>query len=66
MFERQYNLLTTREVPSASAPASGGVVRAADEPEFTTVGRGGRAMQFTSDSIFKHLQAVRDARGKKV
>ncbi|TFK75262.1 hypothetical protein BDN72DRAFT_508244 [Pluteus cervinus] len=65
-FERQYNLLTTREVPSTSAPPNTGVDRAVDEPaEFTTVGRGGRAMQFTSDSIFKHLQAVRDARGKK-
>lgn len=37
------------------------------EPEdFTTVGKGGKAMQFTADSIFKNLQAVQEARGKKV
>jgi hypothetical protein len=45
------------------------VARGGDESDditFTTVGRGGRAMQFTADGIFKHLQAVQEARGKKV
>ena len=39
-----------------------------DEPvkEFTPVGKGGKAMQFTSEGIFKNLQAVQEARGKKV
>jgi len=34
--------------------------------DFTTVGKGGKVMQFTSEGIFKNLQAVQDARGKKV
>jgi translation initiation factor 3 subunit C len=34
--------------------------------DFTTVGKGGKAMQFTADSIFKNLQHVQEARGKKV
>jgi translation initiation factor 3 subunit C len=34
--------------------------------EFTTVGKGGKVMQFTPESIFKHLKAVQEARGKKV
>jgi translation initiation factor 3 subunit C len=34
--------------------------------DFTTVGKGGKAMQFTADSIFKTLQLVQEARGKKV
>lgn len=34
--------------------------------EFTTVGKGGKAMQFTPESIFKNLQLVQEARGKKV
>lgn len=33
---------------------------------FTTVGKGGKTMQFTADSIFKNLQMVQEARGKKV
>jgi translation initiation factor 3 subunit C len=37
-----------------------------DDDEFTTVGKGGKAMQFTADSIFKNLQLVQEARGKKV
>jgi translation initiation factor 3 subunit C len=34
--------------------------------EFTTVGKGGKAMQYTPESLFKHLKAVQEARGKKV
>ena len=34
--------------------------------DFTTVGKGGKAMQFTSEGIFKNLQLVQEARGKKV
>lgn len=33
---------------------------------FTTVGKGGKAMAFTAESIFKNLQLVQEARGKKV
>ncbi|KAL4073999.1 eukaryotic translation initiation factor 3 subunit 8 N-terminus-domain-containing protein, partial [Scleroderma yunnanense] len=40
-----------------------------DEPEaddrFTTVGKGGKAMQFTVDTIFKTLKIIHEARGKK-
>jgi translation initiation factor 3 subunit C len=34
--------------------------------QFTPVGKGGKAMQFTADAIFKTLQLVQEARGKKV
>jgi translation initiation factor 3 subunit C len=43
---------------------NGGVNEPVDE--YTTVGKGGKVMQFTSEGIFKHLQAVQEARGKKV
>jgi translation initiation factor 3 subunit C len=36
------------------------------DDQFTTVGKGGKAMQFTPDAIFKTLQVVQEARGKKV
>ncbi|KAK0485673.1 eukaryotic translation initiation factor 3 domain-containing protein [Armillaria novae-zelandiae] len=67
-FERDYAALTTREAPAASAPRP--AVRSGDADgevidDFTTVGKGGKTMQFTSESIFKNLQAVQEARGKK-
>lgn len=37
-----------------------------EDEEFTTVGKGGKAMAFTPESIFKNLQLVQEARGKKV
>ncbi len=37
-----------------------------DDEDFTHVGRGGRATQYTSEGIYKHLQAIHEARGKKV
>lgn len=36
------------------------------DDQFTTVGKGGKAMQFTADAIFKTLKIVHEARGKKV
>ncbi|KAI9455352.1 eukaryotic translation initiation factor 3 subunit 8 N-terminus-domain-containing protein [Lactarius psammicola] len=36
-----------------------------DDDDFTHVGKGGRATQYTSESIYKHLQAIHEARGKK-
>jgi len=37
-----------------------------DDDSFQTVGKGGRVLQFTSENIFKELQHVQEARGKKV
>jgi translation initiation factor 3 subunit C len=37
-----------------------------DDDSFQTVGKDDRRMQFTPESIFKNLQIVQDARGKKV
>jgi translation initiation factor 3 subunit C len=36
-----------------------------DDEGFATVGRGGRATTYTAESIFKHLKAIFDARGKR-
>ena len=38
----------------------------AEDEDFTTVGKGGKAMQFTSEGIYKNLQLIQEARGKKV
>jgi len=47
--------------PNGAAGAQGG-----DTDEFTTVGKGGKSVQHTSDTIFKDLAQVNENRGKKV
>lgn len=37
-----------------------------DEDDFTHVGKGGKATQYTAEGIYKTLQAIQEARGKKV
>lgn len=37
-----------------------------DDDDFTHVGKGGKATTYTSEGIYKHLQAIHEARGKKV
>ncbi|KAL9618139.1 MAG: hypothetical protein Q9160_007146 [Pyrenula sp. 1 TL-2023] len=39
--------------------------KALDEEGFATVGRGGRTLQYTPESIFKHLRTITESRGKK-
>ena len=36
-----------------------------DDEGFATVGKGGRTLQFTPESIFKHLRSILESRGKK-
>ena len=69
MFERDYLSLIARDSSTTvQTPAVRSVNGGVNEPvdEYTTVGKGGKVMQFTSEGIFKHLQAVQEARGKKV
>ncbi|EFI28197.1 eukaryotic translation initiation factor 3 domain-containing protein [Coprinopsis cinerea okayama7 len=65
-FEREYlaHISQATQTPATRGPAAA-AAPATDADEFTTVGKGGRAQQYTSETIFKHLQAVQEARGKK-
>ncbi|TVY16305.1 Eukaryotic translation initiation factor 3 subunit C [Lachnellula arida] len=47
--------------PIAGVPA----LEIDDDEGFSTVGRGGRTMQFTPESILKHLRTIMESRGKK-
>ena len=38
---------------------------AEDDQGFSTVGRGGRTLQYTPESIFAHLRTITESRGKK-
>lgn len=37
-----------------------------EDGDFTSVGKGGKPLGFTPDSVFKNLQTVQESRGKKV
>ncbi|EKM54372.1 uncharacterized protein PHACADRAFT_258172 [Phanerochaete carnosa HHB-10118-sp] len=66
-FEREYSAAVTVEAPSVQKAKRGKKAEEGteDEEDFTTVGKGGKTIQFTPESIFKNLQAIQEARGKK-
>lgn len=68
VFERDYQAAIALAAPSQpSVPSQNRIAtRQEDDEEFATVGKGGRIMQFTSEGVLKNLQAVQEARGKKV
>lgn len=57
-------------IPKQKKPKKAAETESDEEPilddRFTTVGKGGRAMSFSPDNIFKTLKLVHEARGKKV
>lgn len=66
-FEREYTASVTVEAPAATKAKKGKKAAEEDEDEdFTTVGKGGKTVQLTPESIYKNLQAIQEARGKKV
>jgi translation initiation factor 3 subunit C len=52
-----------RATRKSAAEAAGGEATAED---FMTVGRGGRALNLTSDGVFKTLKSIMESRGRKV
>jgi translation initiation factor 3 subunit C len=54
-----------RKKKLAAADLEAGAAEGEGDDDFQTVGRGGRAMAFTSEGLFKHLAAVMEARGRK-
>ena len=65
-FEREYASFVQTDTPAAPKPKKVKKVEESEDDDFTTVGKGGKGMQFTPEGIFKNLQVVQDARGKKV
>lgn len=66
-FEREYASFAQTDAPAVAKPKKAKkAVEDSEDEEFTTVGKGGKTMQFTPEGIFKNLQVVQDARGKKV
>ncbi|KAF2145011.1 uncharacterized protein K452DRAFT_316143 [Aplosporella prunicola CBS 121167] len=48
-----------------SIVSEGDAVAGADDDGFITVGAGGKAVQYTPESILKHLRAIVESRGRK-
>lgn len=51
--------------PPRPPPSNGEAILGADDEGFTMVGAGGKAMQYTPESILKHLRTIVEARGRK-
>ncbi|ESK92951.1 eukaryotic translation initiation factor 3 subunit 8 [Moniliophthora roreri MCA 2997] len=68
-FEREYTAAISKEVPAPAGgrPSTATEAAAAGDVEdgFQSVGKGGKTMQLTTEGIFKSLQVVQEARGKK-
>jgi translation initiation factor 3 subunit C len=77
-FEADFAAANAPAVPSAAAQAARSARRAElkangaapaageeDDDDFQTVGRGGKAVTYTSEGLFKSLAAVMEARGRK-
>ncbi|TCD63030.1 Translation initiation factor 3 subunit c [Steccherinum ochraceum] len=68
-FEKEYASYNQVDVAATAKPKKAKKPTASDEDEdddsFQTVGKDDKRMQFTPESIFKNLQIVQDARGKK-
>lgn len=50
---------------SKVVPLDAGAVADADDEGFTMVGAGGRAVQYTPESILKHIRSIVEQRGRK-
>lgn len=66
-FEQEYAALAVPQAQVRPEIVKKSVtVEGDDEDDFTHVGKGGKATQYTAEGIYKHLQAIQEARGKKV
>ncbi|KAI6251455.1 Eukaryotic translation initiation factor 3 subunit C [Erysiphe necator] len=54
-------LKTKKSKPIGGVP----IITSTDDTGFSTVGKGGRTLQFTPESILKHLRTIMESRGKK-
>ena len=66
VYERNHAPVTVSHGQGSIQAKKTSIVHEKEGDEFVTVGKGGKTVQFTAEGIFKNLQAVQEARGKKV
>lgn len=65
MMSEEEEEITPVEKPKKAKTAYIDSFDAGDDEGFSTVGRGGKTLQYTPDSILKHLRSIVESRGKK-
>lgn len=67
VFKREYAAATAKEINVATGGKTSVTETTQDgDAGFQAVGKHGKTMQLTTEGIFKSLQVVQEARGKKV
>ena len=64
MSDEEEEVVQVEKVKKSKTPVLDGI-DPVDEEGFATVGRGGKTLQYTPESILKHLRAIVESRGKK-
>ena len=64
MSEEEEEVAPVEKVKRPKASYAEGI-DAGDDEGFSTVGRGGKTLQYTPESILKHLRSIVESRGKK-
>lgn len=62
--DEEEEVVHVEKVKKSKTPILDGIDHG-DEDGFSTVGRGGKTLQYTPESILKHLRAIVESRGKK-
>lgn len=64
-MESDEEVVETKSVKKSTTKMAVPVSFDDDDEGFSTVGKGGRTLQFTPESILKHLRTIMESRGKK-
>ncbi|KAI9828953.1 MAG: Translation initiation factor 3 subunit c [Sarea resinae] len=63
--EEELEAVPVEKPKKSKASFAAGEAFSADDEGFSMVGRGGKTLQYTPESILKHLRAIVESRGKK-
>lgn len=65
MSEEEEETVPVEKTKKPKVSYAEGIDAGDDEGEYLTVGRGGKTLQYTPESILKHLRSIVESRGKK-
>ena len=65
MSDEEEEIVPVEKPKKSKSVAYGDPMDAGDDEGFSTVGKGGKTLQYTPESILKHLRSIVESRGKK-